>query len=115
MTGKKQSEIVTLCSPDIITTGTITYFLNPQGAETFPDLITRANLLLSELESKYINKKIMLVSHGDFGKMFYTAYYKLDWKNVLIDFHFGNSELLLLSPNTNPTNAKLVDIKQFNL
>lgn len=114
MTGQKQSDIERLCAPDIIKTETITYFLSPKNAETFPDLIVRAKMLFEKLESKYTNEKIMLVSHGDFGKMVYAAYYNLDWKDVLVDFHFGNSELLLLSDKTNPKESKLVNIKQYN-
>ncbi|PJC80700.1 histidine phosphatase family protein, partial [Candidatus Shapirobacteria bacterium CG_4_8_14_3_um_filter_35_11] len=45
MTGKKYSDIIPLCSPDILQTETVTYFLNPEGAESFPDLIIRANIL----------------------------------------------------------------------
>ncbi|MFA7301169.1 MAG: histidine phosphatase family protein [Candidatus Shapirobacteria bacterium] len=115
MSGQKQTDIEKLCSPDIIKTDTVTYFLNPQGAETFPDLINRAKKLLTQLESQYSNKKIMLVSHGDFGKMVYAAFYKLEWKDVLVNFHFGNSELLLLSSEIEPKDSKLVNIKQFNL
>lgn len=115
MSGQKQTDIEKLCSPDIIKTDTITYFLNPQGSETFPDLINRANELLKKIETSYTNKKIILVSHGDFGKMIYAAFYKLDWKDVLVDFHFGNSELLLLSSEINPKDSKIVNIEQFNL
>jgi len=115
MTGKKHSEIIPTCSPNIIKTDTATYFLNPQGSETFPDLLSRANLLFSKLNSKYQNKHIIFVSHGDFGKIIYAAYYKLDWQNVLKSFHFGNSELLVLSPDINPKDSKLINIKQYNV
>jgi broad specificity phosphatase PhoE len=43
------------------------------------------------------NEHVLLVCHGDFGKMVYAAYYDEDWKSVLMDFHFGNSEVLVLS------------------
>ena len=35
MTGKSQDKIQELCSPDILQTDTVCYFLNPEGAETF--------------------------------------------------------------------------------
>lgn len=56
----------------------------------------------------------------------YAAYYKLDWKDVLQQFHFGNSEVILLSPqdsssspdNNNNNNkgahAQLFETKQYN-
>lgn len=115
MTGKKLTDIIPMCGPDIIQVGNLNNFLNPKDAETFPDLINRANNLLEKLENEYTNKKIMLVSHGDFGKMLYCAYYKLDWKKVLSTFQFGNSEMILLSQNTNPNQAKIITIEQFNV
>jgi broad specificity phosphatase PhoE len=114
MTGQPNTKIVEMCSPDIIQTGTITYFLSPPNAETFPDLINRANKLFEKLNLAYSSKNLLLVSHGDFGKMVYAAYYKLNWQDVLRQFHFGNSEMLKLSPDTNPTSAQIIKINQFN-
>lgn len=92
----------------------ITYFLSPEGAETFPDLLARASALLQDLAEKYEDGSILLVTHGDFGKMIYASYYGLDWKNVLTLFHFGNSELLLLSQDSNPEDAHVFKIVQHN-
>lgn len=98
MTGIEQSRIEELCSPDIIKTDTVTYFLDPPGAETFPDLLVRARRLLAQLQEEYLDGSLLLVTHGDFGKMVYAAYYGLDWQDILTLFHFGNSEILELSP-----------------
>ena len=114
MTGKKITDIAKLCSPNIIIADKITYFLDPDGAETFPDLMSRAGNLLDKLNIAYQNKNILLVTHGDFGKMFFAFYYHLDWKEVLTSFHFGNSEMLILSPKYSPKNAKLISINQYN-
>lgn len=114
MSGKEQSRIEELCAPDIIKTETITYFLSPEGAETFPDLLKRAEQLLSEIAKRYKNRSIILVTHGDFGKMIYAQYYKLPWKDVLTLFHFGNSELLLLSPDSDAVEAHVFTILQHN-
>ncbi len=114
MTGKKISEIETLCSPDILKTKTITYFLSPKGAENFSDLLKRANLVLDIIKKNHNSENILLVTHGDIGKMLYTAYYNLNYLDVLKDFHFGNSELLLLSPNLKPENAHIFNFKQYN-
>ena len=114
MTGKPVADIKALCAPDIIETDTITYFLSPHGAETFPVLLERAHTLLAELQSDYINKTILLVSHGDMGKMIYASYYKLAWQDVLVKFHFGNSELLKLSLDSSPEEAHLFTLAQYN-
>jgi probable phosphoglycerate mutase len=97
MTGQPVSKIEELCTPNIIKTDTITYFLSPEGAETFPDLIKRADLLLEKMKGEHEEGSLLLVTHGDFGKMIYAAYYNLPWESVLTSFHFGNCEVLLLS------------------
>ena len=114
MTGVEQSKITEMCAPDIIQAEVITYFLSPEGAETFPDLIDRAILLLDKLEAMQLEGDILLVTHGDFGKMIYAAYYGLPWEEVLTQFHFGNSELLLLSPDSEASEAHVFRIAQHN-
>ncbi len=114
MSGKPISSIKELCSPNIIETDVITYFLSPEGGETFPDVIKRAQELLHELQNKHHAGSILLVTHGDIGKMLYAAYYNLEWKEVLTDFHFGNCELLLLSPDSPADSAHVFEQEQHN-
>ncbi|MEK7642808.1 MAG: histidine phosphatase family protein [Patescibacteria group bacterium] len=114
MTGKPVKDICSLCEPDVIKTETITYFLSPEGAETFPQLMDRAKLLLAEIRAIRSDGNVLLVTHGDMGKMIFASYYGLEWRDVLTMFHFGNSELLLLSEDCKPEEAHLVRIKQFN-
>src|SRR3989344_6084886 len=114
MTGKPQSTIKDVCSPNIVQSDTICYFLSPEGSETFPQLIERANKVLNEIKARYRNGNILLVTHGDFGKMIYTAYYGLDWREVLKMFHFGNSELLELSEESGPEETHVFKIRQHN-
>ena len=113
MTGKLISEIKTLCAPDIIETELITYFLNVPGAETFPVLLERAKREIQRMKDDPYGTRL-LFTHGDFGKMLYCAYYDLDWMSCLVNFHFGNSELLLLSPDTHPDNAHVFKQEQHN-
>ena len=114
MSGVPAREITARCTPDILKTETITYFLSPEGAETFPQLIGRAKILLKIMLGKHQNQSILLVTHGDFGKMLYAAFYGLEWQEVLSAFHFGNSELLLLKKGEVPERRKIFDIPQFN-
>lgn len=114
MSGKSQNDIEKLCAPNIIKTDTITYFLNPEWAETFPQLMNRAKKVLEYIENKHSNQSILLAMHWDIGKMIYAEYYNLDWKNVLTMFHFWNSELLLLSKDSNPEDTHIFNIDQFN-
>lgn len=114
MTWKLASDIEKLCAPDIIKTDTITYFLSPVWAETFPMLLTRAKNYLRSLENQQDNQTVLLVTHWDIGKMLYAAYYDMDWKEILTMFHFGNSELLLLSPESWASDAHVFMIPQYN-
>lgn len=115
MTGLHKSKINEICYPNIIRTETIVYFLNPEGAETFPGLIDRSNKMLNKIEAECSKcENILLVSHGDIGKMIYAAFYDLPWEKVLAQFHFGNSELLLLSKDTSYKEAHLFKVQQHN-
>jgi|SRR3989344_4750852 len=114
MTGKKISDIEPLCAPDIIKTETVTYFLSPEGAETFPDLIDRAGKLLDKINVTHKMGNVLLVCHGDLGKMIYAKYYHLSWETVLTQFHFGNCDLLLLAPDSPAEDSHVFKIKQHN-
>jgi probable phosphoglycerate mutase len=114
MSGKPAKEIEALCAPDILKTETITYFLSPEGAETFPELLGRAQKLLDMLRAGHRDETLLLVTHGDFGKMLYAAFYGLEWQEVLMLFHFGNSELLLLAEGTKPAKRRVFGMQQFN-
>jgi probable phosphoglycerate mutase len=114
MTGLPHTKIKEICSPGILETQTATYFLSPKGAETFPQLIERAKKIIDFLNSSFKEGNILLVSHGDIGKMIYAAYYGLGWQQVLEMFHFGNSELLLLSPKSPAQEAHIFKITQYN-
>lgn len=115
MTGQKVADIKKMCAPDIIKSDTITYFLNPEGAETFPDLLERGRRIVEWVKSNHQFGNILLVTHGDIGKMVYYAYYNLSWPDVLIMFHFGNSDLLLVSDESKSHDAHVFQLRQHNL
>lgn len=66
MSGKAIKDIEKLCSPDIVKTDTITYFLSPEGAETFTQLLERANKALEYISQKNQEGNILIATHGDF-------------------------------------------------
>ncbi len=114
MGGELASDIECLCAPDIVKTETITYFLSPPGAETFPDLLVRASRALEQIQAEHSDGSILIATHGDFGKMLYASYYNLPWEDMLIMFHFGNCELLLLAEGVNPNEPHVLKIEQYN-
>ena len=114
MTGKPIGDIEKLCAPDIIKTDTVTYFLSPAGAETFPELLERAGRALKQIRAEHPSGSLMLATHGDFGKMLYASFYGLDWRDMLTMFHFGNGELLLLAEGEDPQEPHVIKIEQHN-
>ena len=115
MSGKPIAQIEELCAPNILKTGMITYFLEPKDGETFRQLLERAKRVLELVEKQHQSGNILIVTHGDMGKMLYCAYYNLDWWDVLKMFHFGNSELLLMSPESPAEETHIIRIEQYNL
>lgn len=111
MTGKRIDQVEELCAPDIIKTDTITYMLSPDGAETFQVLKERGQNILDTIRAKYEIGRVLLVCHGDIGKMIYAAAAEKDWKDVLMEFHFGNGELIDVS---GVGEAHIIKLEQFN-
>jgi len=107
MTGVPANEVEARCAPDIIKTDTITYFLSPEGAETFPDLIVRGHKVLTQVRELQQQGTALLVCHGDIGKMVYAAATGKNWQDVLVGFHFGNGDLIEVSPNDEAHKLKL--------
>lgn len=111
MTGKRIDQIEALCAPDIIKTDTITYFLHPEGAETLPELVARGQKILDTIRQTHNSGRILLVCHGDIGKMIYCAATNADWRSVLTDFHFGNGDLIDIGGTGE---AHKIQLEQFN-
>jgi probable phosphoglycerate mutase len=112
MTGKPIDDIEKIVgSENILKTDVVTYFLDPEGAETFPELIERGQKILNEVRVKHQKGRVLLVCHGDIGKMIYAAATGTEWHKVLKDFHFGNGDLIDVSGNGDVHKVKL---EQFN-
>lgn len=114
MAGKPIVDIERICGTDVLKTDTVTYFLSPDGAETFPELLQRATRTLAEIDALHGDGSVLLVTHGDIGKMLYAAYYMLSWEECLTQFHFGNSELLLLSQDSSVSDSHKIRMEQHN-
>ena len=101
MTGKPVNLVEKLCTPKILKIDGTVYFFEAAAAETFPQLKIRARLLLNKLSKRHSRGKILLVSHGDCGKMIYAAFYHLNWRKVLSMFYFDNGSVVELSKKAN--------------
>jgi probable phosphoglycerate mutase len=114
MTGVPVGDIELFCAPHVVRTKFITYFLAPPGAETFPELLERAGRALAELREQHTEGSLLLVTHGDIGKMMFAAYYSMSWQETLTKFHFGNCELLVLADGVDPHEPHIVKMDQHN-
>ncbi|WLD46641.1 histidine phosphatase family protein [Candidatus Nanosynbacter lyticus] len=94
MTGRPAADVEEMCAPDIIKTENVTYFLNPDGAETFPELLARGQWVLDSMACRHPDQTVLLVCHGDIGKMIYAAATNMPWRRVLTDFYFGNTDIV---------------------
>ena len=94
MTGKLATDIEEMCTPDIIKAENVTYFLHPDGAEIFPDLLARGQRVLELMACQHPGQTVLLVCHGDIGKMIYAAATNTPWRQVLTDFYFGNTDII---------------------
>ncbi|MBU0976713.1 MAG: histidine phosphatase family protein [Patescibacteria group bacterium] len=114
MTGRSKGEIETFCSPNLLSTETVLYFLKPEGGETYPELIKRTQRILRFIKFLHFNENVLVVSHGDTAKMLYASYYNLDWKKTLQMFHVGNADLIMLSEESPVEETHMLKMKQYN-
>ena len=114
MSGRPISDIKNLPKENVLQADVVTYFLEADGAESWPDTLARAHSVIEEVKTKHPTGSVLLVCHGDIGKMLYAAYYHLDWKETLVLFHFGNSELILLSPDSKAEDTHVFKYIQHN-
>ncbi len=64
-----------------------------KDTEGFKSVCTRISEFLKELEIKYPDKSILLVTHGDVCKAIYTHYFKLKDATEISEFNQGNCEI----------------------
>lgn len=111
MTGMTVEAIKKDVKTSILQTEMITYFLDAEGAETFPELVARGRKILEHVRELHTSGRVLLVCHGDIGKMIYAAATDKDWQEVLQKFHLGNAELIDIGRHDE---AHVVRLEQFN-
>lgn len=111
MTGMTIEAIKQGVKTSILQTELITYFLDAEGAEQFPDMVVRGQRILDHVRQLHSSGRVLLVCHGDIGKMIYAAATGKDWREVLQSFHLGNAELIDIGKHRE---AHVVKLEQFN-
>lgn len=95
LTGKLLSDISKYSSKTLQTEGVL-YFLEVEGAEDFPTLYQRGKKIIEEIVERHPNKNIVVVTHGDIGKMIRAAYHSWAWEDGLKTPYFTNTGILEL-------------------
>ncbi|MFH1173105.1 MAG: histidine phosphatase family protein [bacterium] len=95
MTGKLVADIKKY-TDKILESDGINYFIDVEGAEPYPDLLKRGGKVLNEIRQNHPNENILLVTHGDIGKMIRAAHYGWIWEQGLKTPYFANAEAIEL-------------------
>jgi len=96
LNGKHKDEMFKYTSKILKTDG-VDYFLEAKNSETFPQLLKRAYNLIKKMEEKHPFKTVLLVTHGDIGKMIQAAYYGWNWQKGLKAPYFAHDIILKLN------------------
>lgn len=95
LTGKPVADIPKYSEKNILG-DKITYFLEVEGAETFPILYQRGMDALVMIQKEYPDQNCLIVAHGDIGKMIQAAYYGWSWEQALHTPYLDNMGVLEL-------------------
>jgi broad specificity phosphatase PhoE len=96
LTGRPLTDIEEFAKGDILATDRVTYFLSADGSETFDALYERAQRVVDKVRSSYEGKTVLLVCHGDIGKMILAVCKRISWREGLMYPYFANTEVIEL-------------------
>jgi len=95
LTGKPVSDIPKYSSKTL-QTDRVLYFIEAEGAEDFPTLYNRGKKIIEEILSRHPDKNVLVVAHGDIGKMIRASYHGWTWEKGLKTPYFDNTGVLEL-------------------
>ncbi len=98
LTGKPLVDIPKYASK-VLETDKVNYFLEAEGSEGFPALYVRGQKILKEIMDQHPDKNVLVVTHGDIGKMVRAAFHRWNWEDGLKTPYFDNTGVLELSSN----------------
>mgnify|MGYP001604004226 FL=1 len=96
LTGKPISDIPRY-TKKILRGHKIIYFLRGKNVEEFPAVYRRGRQALKNIIRRHRNKSVLIVTHGDIGKMIRAAFFGWNWEKGLKTRYFGNTDILELS------------------
>lgn len=74
----------------------VDYFIEAKGVEIFLTTHQRAGSIFKKIEDECLNKNVLIVTHGDIGKMIVAVYRDLGWAEGLKITYIKNTEVIKL-------------------
>ena len=96
LTGRPYTDIDQYSNGHLLHTEKVKYFLQADGSETFPQCYARAQECLLKIDTMCKGKSVLLVCHGDIGKMLMAARRKMTWEEALKAPYIANTDCILL-------------------
>lgn len=94
LSGKPYADIPKYAGDNTLQTDKVLYFLSCEGAESFDDCYKRAQRVFAFLDEKHSGERVLLVCHGDIGKMLIAARKGVTWREGLLLPYFSNTEVI---------------------
>lgn len=96
LSGKSYADIPKYAGDNLLQGDKVLYFLSVEGCETFDKCYERAQGVLADVDAKHSGQHVLLVCHGDIGKMLQAARAKVNWEDGLRLPYFANTEVIEL-------------------
>ncbi|EKF27382.1 phosphoglycerate mutase protein, putative, partial [Trypanosoma cruzi marinkellei] len=94
LTGKPIAQIRAYAGENVVQGDKVLYFLSVDGAETFDECYDRAARVLHRVDTTFAGKRVLLVCHGDIGKMLLAVKKKITWREGIMLPYFDNTSVL---------------------
>lgn len=96
LTGKPLADIPKYATK-ILHTDRVDYFLEAEGAENFSSVYNRGKKVLEGINKKHAGETVLIVAHGDIGKMIRAVFHGWTWEEELKTPYFDNTGILELA------------------
>ncbi|EPY33946.1 phosphoglycerate mutase [Angomonas deanei] len=96
LSGKPYADIPKYAGENILQGDNVLYFLEVEGGESSDDCFKRAQRVLEDVDRRHAGKNVLLVCHGDIGKMLLAVRRGVSWREGLLMPYFANTEVMKL-------------------
>lgn len=93
LTGRPYEDIPKYAK-ELLQSDKVLYFLDVEGGESFSKCYQRAQHIISDMDARHAGEHVLLVCHGDIGKMIVAARRGITWREGLLAPYFANTEVI---------------------